>query len=298
MFVMQDDSTSGIPQEILERYTVEELLGRGGGALVFRARRNSDKTQVALKTFGSRYATDLDLRRRVKREVETLERLSHPNMVNIIESSLGTERACLVLDYFAGSTLLDALRGHGAFTVEDTLRLGLDVAGALGHCHESQIIHRDVKPGNIQIESKSGRAILLDFGVVKSLDQTAITRGPSLTGSLGYLTPEQIRGRDVDPRTDIYQLGVVLLQTLSGRNLLDDLIQRLFEHPERMEDLGNWWNLPTIRDTVTDLPTSVENLILNCIQFEPDHRYSSTGEFEDHVRRIQHGEFVSILTDA
>jgi serine/threonine protein kinase len=199
------------------RYVLGDLLGSGGMAEVYRAVDQTLGRQVAVKLLRDR-APDPTDRARFVAEARTLARLNHPNLVTILDAGTTDEHPFLVLELVVGASLSEHLRTVGPrLPIDEVAELGASIASGLAHCHAAGIVHRDVKPGNILLGS-DGRALLTDFGISRLLDGSMHHTQTGLTiGTASYLAPEQVRGAEITPAVDMYALGLVLLEAITGR---------------------------------------------------------------------------------
>ena len=196
-------------------YQEVEEIGRGGMAVVYRAVTPANRQVVAIKLMAGDLTGDLSFRKRFQREAEVLQRLIHPAIVPILDHGEHHGQPYLVMPYLDGGTLADRLQGGPRPPGE--VALLARIAGALDSAHRRGVIHRDVKPTNILFDA-AGRPYLTDFGIVKLLDDTtAVTQTGASLGTPGYMSPEQVRGLPLDGRCDVYALGVVLFEMLTGR---------------------------------------------------------------------------------
>jgi hypothetical protein len=195
------------------RYRLDALIGSGGAADVHRGHDLRLRRPVAVKVF--RPGADLDMEERFRSEAVILARLQHPGVVTAYDTGRHNDRAYLVMQLIEGPTLKDRIT-EGALTAEETAALGAGLAEALAHAHDAGIVHRDVKPSNIILD-ESGRPHLTDFGISRLLDATSRTATGTLIGTAAYLSPEQVLGRSVGLPADVYALGLVLLECLTGR---------------------------------------------------------------------------------
>jgi serine/threonine-protein kinase len=194
---------------------IEELLGEGGMARVYRARQEHLDRDVAVKVLPLHYAADPAFVERFKLEAKAMAKLSHPNIVTIHDAGEERGRLFIIMEYIAGGNLKDRMRP--TLPLSETTRVIRDVASALSYAHERQIVHRDVKPVNVLVDL-DGRILLSDFGIAKILaTSNVVTRTGAGVGTPEYMSPEQCRGIQVDPRSDIYALGVMLYEMLTGR---------------------------------------------------------------------------------
>ncbi|GGQ27466.1 serine/threonine protein kinase [Streptomyces griseomycini] len=220
------------------RYRLDALIGSGGAADVHRGFDLRLRRPVAVKVF--RPGADTDMEERFRSEAVILARLQHPGLVTAYDAGRHNGRAYLVMQLVEGPTLKGRIAG-GPLSSEETAALGTDLAEALAHAHEAGIVHRDVKPSNIILDA-SGHPHLTDFGISRLLDATTRTATGTLIGTAAYLSPEQVLGRSVSLPADIYALGLVLLECLTGRleyggGPLEAAIARLHRRPALPDSL-------------------------------------------------------------
>ena len=202
-----------------ERYRIVRELGRGGTAIVYLARDVETDADVAIKVIHAHFLGDADAVARFAREARLVARLSHPGIVPISSvERLDNGSLALVMPHVAGATVKDLLRERGQFAPVDAQRILDDVADALAFAHEQGIVHRDVKPENIFVDDTTGHALLADFGIARSMDtETQLTMAGVAIGTPTYMAPEQIDGGGIDARSDLYSLGLVGWEMLTGR---------------------------------------------------------------------------------
>ena len=198
------------------RYRLVRLLGQGGMSDVYEAVDERSDTAVAIKFVRS---ADPELARRFAQEVRALGRVEHPGLVRLIGTGLVDDHAYLVMELVQGSTLAEALR-HGPLGPERTAYLGASLAGALAYVHSRGVVHRDVKPSNILLHA-DGRAQLGDFGVARLLDASALTMAGTTLGTAAYMAPEQLEDHQVGAGADVWSLGMVLLECLTGQRVYE-----------------------------------------------------------------------------
>jgi hypothetical protein len=226
-----------------DRYQLVRLLGRGGMSDVFQALDQRSGNSVALKIVRS---GDPELARRLAQEARALERLVHPGLISLLDTGTVGDQAYLVMELVDGPSLSTFLR-DGPLSSQDTATLGARLADALAYVHEQGIVHRDVKPSNVLLGS-DGEAWLGDFGVAQLHDASALTVAGTTLGTVGYMAPEQLENHQVGPSADIYSLGIVLLECLSGRRAYEgspsEIVARRLASPVTLpEDLPVPWKL-------------------------------------------------------
>jgi serine/threonine protein kinase len=222
------------------RYVIEDLLARGGMAYVYRGRDVPTNHPVAIKVL----RTDAADAHRFGIESRLLARLDHPNLVRLLDAGHDGRDPYLVMDLVEGPTLADRLE-HGPLGAAEAWRIGRDIAEALAYVHGQGVIHRDVKPSNILL-AHDGRALLADFGVARLTDGARVTSAPATIGTAAFMAPEQIGGAGVTPAADVYALGLVLLEALTGRPAFTGtqqelLVARMTREPQIPLDLPAPW---------------------------------------------------------
>ncbi|NNJ08718.1 protein kinase [Chloroflexales bacterium ZM16-3] len=259
----------------LGRYMIAELLGRGGMAAVYRATDTVLQRDVALKILYPQYGDDQSLVERFSREAITAAALEHPHIVPVYDVGEHDGMAYIAMKLLSGETLQDRLLRAGAISPDALCQILRPVADALDYAHSRGVIHRDIKPGNIfLIQTASGppQVMLTDFGIAKRLDAPGLTTTGALIGTPDYMAPEQIAGKQVDARTDVYALGMLAYRALTGR--------RAFEGSTQDVLMGHLYSQPPPPSSVApDLPSSLDPVLLRAVASDATARFPSASAF-------------------
>ena len=267
--VLQQSPDLDVGGAPLRGYRLLERVGVGGYGTVWRAIQPEVGRDVAIKAIHPHLANDPAFVRRFEAEAQLVARLEHPHIVPLYDYWREPGGAYLVMRFLRGGSLADAL-GEGPLDIDRLARLVDQVGDALALAHRQGVIHRDVKPGNILLDQE-GNVYLADFGIAKNLGATERTAPGSAAGSLLYAAPEQIRGQDVTPRTDLYAFGIVVHEALAGRHPFADapdiaLLERQLREP-----------LPRIGDLRTELPPAVDEVLARATAKDPGARFEDAG---------------------
>jgi serine/threonine-protein kinase len=274
------------PSEIAGRYSLDRRLGAGGMSTVFLARDEVLERSVAIKLLAEHLAEDEAFVARFRREALAAARLQHPNVVQVFDSGEDetSHRHFIVMEYVEGPSCADILREQKQLDVEETVRIVRDACHGLDYAHRAGVVHRDVKPGNLLIAAETGATKLADFGIAKAAEQTRITQVGSVLGTAAYLSPEQARGAEAGPPSDIYSLGVCTYQFLTGR--LPHEYSSLTELAlKQQEDV-----VEPISTHRPEVPPALDRAIRLCLQREPEARYGSALELAEALEAGLHGE--------
>ena len=246
------------------RYELRALLGRGGMGEVYEAADPVLDRTVAVKVLRPDLAADRRSGARFEREARTAARLSHPRIVAVHDAGRHEGRVFIVMEHVAGSTLVDALRRHGALGTANAASIGAGVAEALAHAHERGVVHRDVTPGNVMLD-REGRAKVLDFGIARAARGSGTSSSTSVHGTIAYAAPEVLMGAHGDQRVDVYGLGAVLYELLTGeppfRGGETDVPRRL--RVRRPVPVRGW---------KPDVAEELDLLVLRLLSYEPTER--------------------------
>src|SRR5438874_379585 len=246
------------------RYRLERPLGHGGMASVYEARDTGLDRAVAVKVLAENLAGDEELRTRFLREARLAARLSHPNVVNVFDAGEDEGRPYIVMELVEGATLA----GRGPVPAEEARGLALQAARGLAHAHQAGLVHRDIKPGNLLLR-RDGTLKIADFGIARAAETTALTQAGTVLGTAAYLAPEQALGEEVTAAADVYSLGAVLYELLTGRPPFEfDSLADLAEQQRRMA-------ITPVRELASDAPPELEDLVMRCLARNPAYRPSA-----------------------
>lgn len=257
------------------RYKIQSLIGTGGMAAVYLAKDLILDRLVAIKVLRLDFRQNDDAMRRFRREALSATQLTHPNIVGVYDVGQSQEMNYIVMEYVEGTDLKDYVRQRGALHPIEAARIMMQIVSAIAAAHQNRIIHRDIKPQNILID-REGNVKITDFGIAVALSDTSLTQTNTLLGSVHYLSPEQARGGMATIQTDIYALGIVLYELLTGRVPFDgespvSIALKHFQDP-----------LPSVVNPKAMVPQSLENIVLKATAKDPMNRYRSCYEmFQD-----------------
>ena len=258
-------------QKINERYEIIKTIGEGGMANVYLAEDTILERKVAIKVLRGDLSNDEKFIRRFKREALSVSNLSHPNIVEVYDVGEEDGNYYIVMEYIEGKTLKQLLQKRGALTLTEVIDIMSQLTDGLAHAHEAYIIHRDIKPQNIMIED-NGRIKITDFGIAMALNSTQLTQTNSVMGSVHYLPPEQANGKGSTVKSDIYSLGILMYELLTGSVPFkgDTAVEIALKHMKE--------KIPSVRKQNPTIPQSVENIILKATAKNPKNRYDSVRE--------------------
>src|SRR5699024_7624896 len=261
-----------------ERYRIKRRIGGGGMANVYLGYDLILERNVAIKVLRMEFVNDPEFVERFDREAQAATSLSHPNIVSIYDVGEEDDILYIVMEYIDGLTLKEYVMQHGPLSVEIAVDIMEQLTSAIQHAHENGLIHRDIKPQNVLIDHH-GTVKVTDFGIAIALSATALTQTNSVLGSVHYLSPEQARGGKATKKSDIYSLGIVFYELVTGQMPFSG------QSPVSiaLKHLQN--DTPSVRQINPAIPQSVENIILKATTKDPFNRYQSVAEME-HVISI------------
>ncbi len=257
------------------RYELEQLVGRGGMGLVFRAHDTELHRVVAIKTLALHLIPIGAARERFVRESRACAALAHPHIVPMYDVVHDGPVPALVMQYIAGPTLQAWVREHGSMAWQDALKIGSQLADALVAAHAHGLVHRDIKPGNVLLEANGSRALLTDFGLARVLDAATMTQSGILTGTPEYMSPEQATGESVDERSDLFSLGSLIYTMLAGHAPF-----RASEPMAILHRVCHATQTPLHRIN-PEIPIEVSRLVDRLLAKNPQHRFASAQQLRD-----------------
>ena len=260
------------------RYRLTEQIGMGGMAIVYRAVDLRTGHNVAVKVLRPEFNEDIEFISRFQREAEAASKMTHHNIVNLLDVGMDHDNRYLVMEYVQGKTLKEVIQERGKLTAPLACQITIRILSALEHAHRNGIVHRDIKPQNILVHA-DGHIKVADFGIARIADSSTLTRGDNVMGSVHYFSPEQARGESAQATSDLYSTGVVLYEMLTGRVPFDGdnpvavAMQHLHAAP------------PPIQSLAPDVPPAVCRVCMKAMEKNPAARYQSARDMAADLRQ-------------
>ncbi|WP_459499811.1 Stk1 family PASTA domain-containing Ser/Thr kinase [Bacillus sp. C1] len=275
-----------IGKRLNDRYKLLKMIGGGGMANVYLAHDDILGRDVAVKILRLDYANNDEFIKRFHREAQSVTTLSHPNIVNMYDVGEEDGIYYLVMEYVPGQTLKQYINERGMLPIGEALDIMEQLTSAMAHAHHFEIVHRDIKPHNILIRN-DGVVKVTDFGIATATSATTITHTNSVLGSVHYLSPEQARGGIASKQSDIYSLGIVMFELLTGRQPFsgESAVAIALKHLQNETPSPKRWN--------PDIPQSVENIILKATAKDPFHRYQSANAMKRDIETALYPERIN-----
>ena len=260
------------PVELTRRYDLLEELGRGGMGIVYKARDRETGDLVALKLLKPEIASDKAVMARFKNELRLARKITHKNVCRIYEFHRAGTTGYISMEYVEGESLRSALARYGSVGIRKALEIGQQLCDGLVEAHSQGVVHRDLKPENVMLD-REGRVKIMDFGIARSLAATLTQTGSTL-GTPSYMAPEQAEGKTVDERTDIYAVGLILFEVVTGRQVFsgDTAAQVAYKQVHEPP--------PLLRDVDPTLPPALEELTARCLSKSPEDRFRTVESLE------------------
>lgn len=273
---------SDLTGRTLGKYELVERLGRGGMADVYKAIQRGMERFVAVKVMHGHLAESEDFVVRFKREAQSVGNLRHPHIVQVIDFDVEGDVYYMVMEYIKGGTLKTYIQQKGALPVDEALRVTGQLSDALAYAHQNGMIHRDIKPANVMFTDNSfTHPVLTDFGIARILGQSGITMSGAFIGTPAYMSPEAGRGTKVDERSDIYSMGIMLYEMVTGTVPYDAdtpfaIVMKHINDP-----------LPSPRRFNVNLPNAVEVVVLKALSKDPEDRHQTAGDLRKAVQKAR-----------
>lgn len=270
------------------RYEVLERIGAGGMAIVYKAKDLLLNRVVTIKVLREQFVTDEDFIRRFRREAQSAASLSHPNIVSVYDVGKDGDTEYIVMEYVEGRNLKEIIREYAPLSTDQSINLGRQITEAIQNAHEHHIIHRDIKPHNILVTT-DGHAKVTDFGIARAVSSATVTHTGDIIGSVHYLSPEQAKGLPSNEQSDIYSLGIVLYELITGKVPYDG------ETPITIA-LKHLQEQPVLPSKINPrIDKEFEAVIMRAIAKSPEQRYLSAKDLLEDLKHIQAGRPITRL---
>src|SRR5258708_8910560 len=254
-----------------DRYEILQLLGQGGMGAVYKARDVELERLVALKLGRPDLARHPEILRRFKQELILAREVTHPNVIRIFDLGQASGVRYITMEYVEGRDLRALLHEKGKFTPEEAVPIFLQIAAALEAAHHAGVVHRDLKPQNIMVD-KDSRVYVMDFGVARSLDTPGMTQTGTLMGTPEYMSPEQARGMKADARSDLFSMGIIFYEMLSGASPFkaDTAMATMFKRTQE--------RAVPLAQAANGVPVVLSDIVAKCLEIDPEKRFASARE--------------------
>ena len=269
-----------IGRRLDSRYEIQELIGMGGMAMVYKAYDSIDDKTVAIKILKDEFLGNEEFLRRFKNESKAIAVLSHPNIVKVYDVSFGDRIQYIVMEYIDGITLKEYIGQQKIIPWKEAVHFTVQILKALQHAHEKGIVHRDIKPQNIML-LQDGTIKVTDFGIARISNNETRTMTSKTIGSVHYIAPEQARGGATDGKADIYSVGVMLYEMLTGQlpfeadNAVSVAIMQMQNEPKPLRELND------------KIPEGIEQITLRAMRKEPTQRFAKAGEMLEAIETFR-----------
>lgn len=278
-----------------DRYEIIEQIGGGGMAIVYKAKCHLLNRFVAIKILRSEFLDDEEFIRKFKRESQAAASLSHPNIMNIYDVGVqefdDKQIHYIVMEYIKGKTLKEVIRENGKLSFDETINYSMQMAEALKHAHLNHIVHRDIKPQNIMI-NEDNRVKVTDFGIARAATSSTLTTTSNVLGSVHYFSPEQARGGYTDEKSDIYSLGIVMYEMITGKLPYDG------ETPISVALKHVQDEIVPPREIDSTIAIGLEAIILKCVQKRQSDRYENVASVINDLKNIKNSDTSNFIVDS
>jgi serine/threonine protein kinase len=274
----------------VSHYKILEKIGEGGMGVVFRAEDLKLKRQAALKFLAPKIVVSEELKNRLVLEAQAAAALDHPNICTIYEIGEHEGQTFIAMSLVSGSSLKEIV-ATGPLALSEALDIAVQVAQGLEQAHAKGIIHRDIKPANVMITDR-GQVKIMDFGLARFGGDADVTQTVGISGTVAAMSPEQAQGEPVDSRTDIWSLGILLFEMLTGKHPF------YREHPQAMVYAILREDPEPMSRVKSGIPPEIESIVLKCLQKDATARYAAMGELLEDLRAVQTGRTVSVVESA
>ena len=270
------------------RYEILQMLGEGGMGAVYKARDNELEREIALKVIRPELASNPEILQRFKQELILARQVTDRNIIRIFDLGEADGIRFITMEYVEGTSLQQMLRERGKIPVQESVEIILQTLKGLRAAHREGVIHRDLKPGNI-MRDKQGRILVMDFGLARSIESDGMTKTGAVLGTMEYMSPEQAMGSELDPRSDLFTVGLILFELLTGKmpfkaeTAIASLLKRVQERAVSVSSMDN------------AIPMPIADIVAKCLERDPNARYQTAEEMIDDLERWHGGGAAATL---